>query len=97
MLTPGGASTSSHVHLVVSLLTSFAMASCQCSQSGLPRASASFLGSIPAGMLAVMAYGGTSVLPRTALAADMPVIPRGSDRSLASLEVDSSPVRMQHA
>src|SRR5882724_4784482 len=97
MLTPGGASTSSHLHLVVSSLTSFAMASCQCGQSGLPQASASFLGSVPAGMLATMAYGGKSVSPWTALAVDAPIILHGSDRSLTSPEVDPLLVRMWHA
>src|SRR5882724_10121900 len=97
MLTPGGASTSSHVHLVVSSLTSFAMESCQCGQSKLPWASALFLGSVPSGMLAAMAYGGMSFLPWTALAIDVPIIPHGSDRSLMSLEVDPLPVRMRCA
>jgi len=49
---------SSHVCLAVSLLTSLTMVSCQCGQCGLPRASASFLGSVPARMLAAMACRG---------------------------------------
>ena len=56
ILVLGGASTTSHVHLEVSSLTSFAMAPCQWGQLGLPYALALFWGSVLARMEADMVH-----------------------------------------
>src|SRR5882672_1723508 len=97
MLAPAGGSTSSHVPLAVSSLTSLAIAARQWGQSGLPRASASFAGSVPAGMHADIAYAGAPASSSSTSAIDALGTPLGSDLSVVSPMVDPSPVRMRHA